>query len=33
MNEAVRIAEERTNNAIKDRDNLTDKNREYIHMM
>jgi hypothetical protein len=33
LNEAVRIAEERTENAIKDRDNFADKNREYIHLM
>jgi len=29
----VRIAEERTTNAIKDRDNFADKNREYLHHM
>lgn len=31
LNEAVRIAEERTNNAIKERDVFGDKIREQIH--
>ena len=33
LNEAVMIAEERTENAIAEKERIADKNREYIHKM
>ena len=33
MKEAYTISEERTNNAIQDREKFQDKNREFLHKM